>query len=71
MGTADRTSNKTQDLKGRVKEVAGRTVGNDDLERKGKSDQAKATVKDAGESVKEAAGDVRDAAKDAIDRVKS
>lgn len=44
--------------KGKVKEVAGRAVGNDELEREGKRDHAKGTVKesygDAKSSVKKA-----------------
>jgi len=64
MGTKDKASNKTQDLKGKVKEVAGSATGNEELERKGKSDQTKAALKDSGEKVKDAASHV-------IDRVTS
>jgi len=60
MGTKDKASNKTQDLKGKAKEVAGSATGNEELERKGKSDQTKAALKDAGEKVKDAASHVRD-----------
>jgi uncharacterized protein YjbJ (UPF0337 family) len=60
MGTKDKASNKTQDLKGKVKEVAGSATGNEELERKGKSDQTKAALKDSGEKVKDAASHVRD-----------
>jgi uncharacterized protein YjbJ (UPF0337 family) len=60
MGTKDKASNKTQDLKGKAKEVAGSATGNEDLERKGKSDQTKAALKDSGEKVKDAASHVRD-----------
>ena len=63
MGTKDKASNKTQDLKGKVKEVAGSATGNEDLERKGKSDQTKAALKDSGERVKDAASHVKDAVK--------
>jgi uncharacterized protein YjbJ (UPF0337 family) len=36
-------------------------LGNKDLETKGKTDQAKAGLKDAGEKVKDAASNVKDA----------
>lgn len=61
MGTEDKASNKLQDVKGKVKETAGKATGNEDLERKGKTDQTKASVKDAGEKVKDAASDIKDA----------
>ena len=61
MGTEDKASNKVQDVKGKVKETVGSATGNDDLEAKGKSDQAKAALKDAGENVKDAASSVKDA----------
>jgi uncharacterized protein YjbJ (UPF0337 family) len=61
MGTKDRASNSAQDAKGRVKEAAGSITGNDDLKNKGKTDQAKAGLKNAGEDLKDAAGNVKDA----------
>ncbi len=61
MGTKDKASNKAQDLKGRVKEKVGSATGNKDLRNKGKIDQAKAGLKDAGEKVKDAASHVEDA----------
>ncbi|MGO9857639.1 MAG: CsbD family protein [Acidimicrobiales bacterium] len=60
MGTKDRASNAAQDTKGRVKEAAGSITGNDDLKNKGKVDQAKAELKNAGEDLKDAAGKVKD-----------
>ena len=39
---------------GKVKEKAGDLANNDDLEREGKADQAKANLKQAGEKVKDA-----------------
>jgi uncharacterized protein YjbJ (UPF0337 family) len=63
MGTEDKASNKAQDLKGKVKEAAGKVTGNKDLEAKGKSDQAKSAVKDVGEKVKEAASKVKETIK--------
>jgi uncharacterized protein YjbJ (UPF0337 family) len=61
MGRKDRASNKMQDAKGRVKETVGSAVGNEDLENKGRTDQAKAGMKDAGEDLKDAAHKVKDA----------
>jgi len=61
MGTQDKASNKLQDVKGKVKETVGKVTGNEDLEHKGKTDQAKASVKDVGEKVKDAASDIKDA----------
>lgn len=54
---------RVQDLKGRAKEAAGDLTGNEDLERKGQSDQAKASLKDK-------VGKVADTVKDKIDDVK-
>jgi uncharacterized protein YjbJ (UPF0337 family) len=61
VGNKDRASNKLQDAKGKVKENVGSAVGNKDLENKGKTDQAKAGMKDAGEDVKDAVHKVKDA----------
>jgi uncharacterized protein YjbJ (UPF0337 family) len=63
MGNADKASNKLQDLKGKGKEQVGAAVGNKDLETEGKSDQVKASLKDAGEHVKDAAAEVKGALK--------
>jgi uncharacterized protein YjbJ (UPF0337 family) len=54
---------KVQDLKGRAKEAAGDLTGDKDLQNKGKSDQAKASVKDK-------VGKVVGSVKDRIDDVK-
>ena len=60
MGTQDKAANKTQDIKGKVKETVGKATGDEDLEHKGNTDQAKAAVKDAGEKVKDAASTLKD-----------
>ena len=54
MGNDDKIENKVDDLTGKAKEATGKATGNDDLERDGKTDQAKSDVKDAGEKVKDA-----------------
>jgi len=54
MATADKARNSAQQAKGKVKEVAGKATGNDKLQAKGKSDQMKGNLKQAGEKVKDA-----------------
>lgn len=54
MGNDDKVENKVDDLTGKAKETTGKVTGNDELERDGKTDQAKSDVKDAGEKVKDA-----------------
>jgi uncharacterized protein YjbJ (UPF0337 family) len=61
MGSVDKASNRIQELKGRAKEATGRTTGNRDLETEGKSDRAKAAVKDVGEKVKDVGEKVKEA----------
>jgi uncharacterized protein YjbJ (UPF0337 family) len=45
---------KTDDIRGKAKEAAGKATGDDDLERQGKTDQAKSDIKEAGQKVKDA-----------------
>jgi uncharacterized protein YjbJ (UPF0337 family) len=52
---------RTDDLKGRIKEGVGAATDDRDLEREGKADRA-------GAAVKEKVGDAVDAAKDALKR---
>ena len=54
MATSDKARNSAQQAKGKVKETAGKDTGNDSLRAKGKADQAKANLKQAGEKVKDA-----------------
>jgi uncharacterized protein YjbJ (UPF0337 family) len=61
VGTKGRASNRAQDIKGRVKEAVGSITGNRELKNKGKTDQAKAGMKDTGEDLKDAAHKVKDA----------
>jgi uncharacterized protein YjbJ (UPF0337 family) len=54
MGEArDKSRNAAQNVKGKVKEAAGKATGNDRLAHKGKADQKKASVKKTGEKVKD------------------
>ena len=54
MSDKDKLSNSAQEFKGNVKEKVGGATDNKDLEAKGKSDQAKGSLKQAGEKVKDA-----------------
>jgi uncharacterized protein YjbJ (UPF0337 family) len=55
VSTEDKANNKAEELKGKVKETTGKTVGNERLEAEGKADQTSGNVKQAGEKVKDAA----------------
>jgi uncharacterized protein YjbJ (UPF0337 family) len=54
MRAVDKSRNAAQRAKGKVKETAGKTTGNERLRRQGKADQAKAKLKQTGEKVKDA-----------------
>jgi uncharacterized protein YjbJ (UPF0337 family) len=54
MGTKSKASNKAQNLKGVVEEQVGSATGNEDLQAKGKTNQMKSSLKDAGEKVRDA-----------------
>lgn len=57
MSGGDKLSNKAEELGGKVKEGVGRATGNERLEGEGKTDQAKADVKQGVENVKDSAKD--------------
>jgi uncharacterized protein YjbJ (UPF0337 family) len=46
--------NKIEDLGGRAKETIGKATGDVDMQNEGRADQAKSSLKDAGEKVKDA-----------------
>lgn len=54
MSTSDKIENSAEDLKGKAKEAAGKATDNEKLVAEGKTDQAKADLKKAGEHVKDA-----------------
>ena len=54
MGAEDKISNKIDDLGGKAKEATGNVTGDDSTKNEGKLDQAKSSLKDAGEKVKDA-----------------
>ena len=53
MGLADKAKNAAQDAAGKVKEAVGDATNNDEMKADGKSDQAGASAKKAGEDVKD------------------
>ena len=54
MGLDDKIKNAAQDLAGKAKEAVGNATDNDKFAAEGRADQAKASVKKAGEDVKDA-----------------
>ena len=54
MSKEDKLKNKIEDLGGRAKEAIGKATGDDDTKNEGRGDQAKSSLKDAGEQVKDA-----------------
>jgi uncharacterized protein YjbJ (UPF0337 family) len=57
MGTDDKLRNKSEELKGKAKETVGRATDDEELEARGRSDQSKSHLKQAGEKVKDAIKD--------------
>jgi uncharacterized protein YjbJ (UPF0337 family) len=54
MAAVDKAKNSAQRAKGKVKEATGAVTGDDKLRAKGKADQVKGNLKQAGENVKDA-----------------
>jgi uncharacterized protein YjbJ (UPF0337 family) len=54
MSATDKAKDKAQEVAGKVKEKAGQASDDDDLEARGKADQAKGNLKQAGEKIKDA-----------------
>ena len=54
MGAADKARNKIDDVGGKAKEAVGKVADDKSTENEGKIDQAKSSLKDAGEKVKDA-----------------
>jgi len=53
MGTEDKAGNTADKVKGKVKETAGKAVGNERLTAEGRADQAKGDAKQAVEKAKD------------------
>lgn len=62
----DKVKGKTDQASGKLKEMAGRTFNEPDLEAEGKTEQGKGRLEDALGDVKEAAGKAREGIKDAL-----
>jgi uncharacterized protein YjbJ (UPF0337 family) len=56
----DKIENKGEELKGRAKEAVGDATGNEQWQAEGKADQAKGSLKQAGEKIKDAIKGVKD-----------
>lgn len=54
MGIDDKADNKAEELKGKGKAKVGDATDDGDLEAKGRAEQAKGSLKQAGEKVKDA-----------------
>jgi uncharacterized protein YjbJ (UPF0337 family) len=54
MSAVDKMKNSLDDASGKAKEALGRASGDKETENEGRSDQAKADLKNAGEKVKDA-----------------
>jgi uncharacterized protein YjbJ (UPF0337 family) len=58
MSDRNKAEAKTEQAKGKIKETAGRAVGNEELEAEGRGDQAEGDLRQAGEKAKDAVKDV-------------
>jgi uncharacterized protein YjbJ (UPF0337 family) len=56
MGLDDKIDNKREELAGKAKEGIGKATDDQELEDRGKADQVKGNLKQAGEKVKDAFG---------------
>jgi uncharacterized protein YjbJ (UPF0337 family) len=54
VSATDKAKNKVEDLGGKAKEAAGKVTGDSRTRDEGRADQAKSSLKDAGEKVKDA-----------------
>ncbi|MDN3935325.1 CsbD family protein [Arthrobacter sp. 1P04PC] len=70
MGIDDKANNAVTNHLGAAKEGAGKLTGNEQLEREGQQDQAKAQLQDAGEKIKDAAADVGGNLREAARKIK-
>lgn len=54
MSTADKMKNTGENIEGKAKEAVGRATGDRSTEEKGRGEQVKSDLKNAGENVKDA-----------------
>ncbi|MGB9374615.1 MAG: CsbD family protein [Jiangellales bacterium] len=64
---AENEAKVPQDKRGEMKETIGQVIGDEDLERQGRADQAKSDLREAGEQAKEGLSDAADQAKAAAE----
>ncbi|RPK88373.1 MULTISPECIES: CsbD family protein [Streptomyces] len=57
MSADEKAQAKTEQTKGKIKEAAGRTVGNERLTAEGRADQAKGDARQAKEKIKDTLDD--------------
>ncbi len=65
MSPTDKGKNRVEEAIGVGKERIGQAAGDEDLEGRGRADQAKANIKQAGEHVKDVARDAKETIDDA------
>lgn len=68
MSAGDDIKNNAEKLLGKAKEGVGKATDNENLEAEGRTDQTKASAKQAGENVKDAAENAGKNVRDAFDR---
>jgi uncharacterized protein YjbJ (UPF0337 family) len=61
MSLIDKAKHKLEDAKGKIKEEAGKAIGNEQMEYEGKVEQGKANFKQSGEHAKDAAESAKNA----------
>ena len=54
MSAQDKAKNNIDDVSGKAKQAVGKVIGDKDTENEGRTDQANAGLKNAGEKVKDA-----------------
>lgn len=65
MGIGDKAKNKAEELAGKAKAGVGDATDKRDLEAEGRTEEAKADVKQAGENFKDSGDDIADALRSA------
>lgn len=65
MGLADKAKDKAEELAGKAKAAVGDKTDNQDLEAEGRTQEAQADVKQAGEHAKDSGDDITDALRSA------
>ena len=71
MGITDKIAHAANELTGRAKEAVGRLTDNEDLVDKGRAEQARADLDQAGDRLSDAGSDVAGAARDVKEDVAS